>query len=312
MDVVLDRTVVPGYSRLGYLVRRHGWSAGDPPANGLLGRVAIVTGAGSGLGKATTLGLARRGVGVHMLVRDTAKGARAREEILADVPGAELEVSRCDVSDLSSVREFAGWFAARRDSLDVLVHNAGVMPRERSETVDGNETAFATHVLGPFLLTDLLRPRLRAATAARVVFVSSGGMYTQALRADDPQFEQGTYRGITAYARTKRMQVVLAGLWARELCDTDSVVHSMHPGWAATPGVRNSLPGFHRLTAPVLRTPEEGADTIVWLASADEPTSSTGRFWHDRVARPAHYVPWTRESERDRERLWSLCRELTT
>lgn len=307
VDELLDRTIVPGYSRLGYLARRQRWA--DELADGTLrGRVAVVTGANSGLGKATVSGLARMGARVHMLVRDEVKGVRARDDVLRQVPGAELDVARCDVSDTSSVRAFAD--RLDHDTVDVLVHNAGVMPPGRTETGEGNEVTFATHVLGPFLLTDLLRSRLRASTDARVVFVSSGGMYTQPLRVDDPQYRRGTYRGATAYARTKRMQVVLAQLWAEELVGTSTAVHAMHPGWADTPGVASSLPGFQRLTRPILRSPEEGADTILWLVATDEPTVETGRFWHDRSVRPTHYVPWTRESECDRQALWALCRKV--
>ena len=106
------------------------------------------------------------------------------------------------------------------------------------------------------------------------------------------------------------MQVVLAGLWAERL--TDVSVHAVHPGWAATPGVTSSLPAFNRIIGPLLRTPEEGADTAVWLAPAPASVIGTGRFWHDRRARPEHYVPWTRETPTDRERLWMLCQSLVS
>ena len=94
--------------------------------------------------------------------------------------------------------------------------------------------------------------------------------------------------------------------------DPGVVVHAMHPGWADTPGVRSSLPTFYRLTRPLLRTPEQGADTIVWLAAAAEPGCSTGGFWHDRRRRPTHRLPWTRESAADREALWTACERLTS
>jgi NAD(P)-dependent dehydrogenase (short-subunit alcohol dehydrogenase family) len=106
------------------------------------------------------------------------------------------------------------------------------------------------------------------------------------------------------------MQVVLAQEWAQRLRD-EGVVHAMHPGWVDTPGLVEGLATFHRLTRPILRTPEEGADTIVWLAAADEPGRSTGRFWQDRRPRPTHYLSRTREDAADRAALWALCEELT-
>ncbi|WP_371927761.1 SDR family oxidoreductase [Lentzea sp. HUAS12] len=210
-----------------------------------------------------------------------------------------IEVRQCDVSSPESVRRFA----AEIDRLDVLVHNAGVLPKERTVTADGHELTFATHVLGPLLLTDLLRPLLAASPDARVVFVSSGGMYTQRLYADDPEYREGTYKGATAYARTKRMQVTLVPLLTERYACDGVAVHGMHPGWADTPGVAGSLPGFHRLTRAFLRTPEEGADTVVWLAAVT-PAPRAGRFWHDRRERPAHVLPTTAEKPGDVAAFW--------
>jgi dehydrogenase/reductase SDR family protein 12 len=298
LDTLLDRTVAPGYSRLGYLARSATWSGpqADPAPDALRGKVALVTGGSAGLGLATVTGLARLGATVHLVVRDEVRGQRAAERVRAAVPGAELRVDRCDVSDLSDVRRAAPGLAAAGP--DVLVHNAGVLPSARSVTADGHELALATHVLGPFLLTALL-----AGSVGRVQFVSSGGMYAQRLRWDEPV----PYNGTTAYARTKRMQVVLAGLWADHGVDA----HAVHPGWAATPGLTRSLPAFGTLLGPLLRTPEEGADTSVWLAAAPDEVAGTGRFWHDRRPRPQHYVPWTREDADDRTHLWARCMALT-
>ncbi|MET9225862.1 SDR family NAD(P)-dependent oxidoreductase [Lentzea sp. NPDC003310] len=298
LDTIADRLVVPGYSRLGYRLRRGSWT--DPAPDALRGARAVVTGAGSGIGQATALGLAQLGADVVLVVRDERKGEAARAEITAAVPGATVEVRLCDLSDLDSVRRFA----AEIDRLDVLVHNAGVLPEKRIETGAGHELTFATHVLGPLLLTDLLRAKLAAAPDPRVVFVSSGGMYTQRLRADDPEYREGTYKGATAYARTKRMQVVLVPLLTERYAQDGIKVHGMHPGWADTPGVAGSLPGFHRLTRAFLRTPEEGADTVVWLAATNP---APGRFWHDRRERPTHVLPTTGEKPEDVVAFWQYC-----
>lgn len=311
LDRVLDRTVVLGYSRLGYAIRRRGWAAGDPRPGALAGRTALVTGGGSGLGEATVLGLARLGARVHLLVRspERAAAAVARIERRLGEEGlvADLRVERCDVSDLSVVDAFAEDFCAREGgsaALDLIVHNAGVMPPERSESVDGHELTVATHVLGPIRLTERLLPALRRSErGARVVFVASGGMYTQPLPVDDPEFERGDYQGAVAYARSKRMQVELAPLLDRRWSPDRLSTYVMHPGWADTPGLARSLPAFRTLTRPLLRPAEAGADTAVWLAATD-PTPPSGTFWHDRRQRPTSYRSSTRPGRGEADRLW--------
>lgn len=321
LDTVLDRSLVGGYSKLGYLARRRTWAGwrADPRTGALEGRTALVTGAGGGLGEATATGLARLGATVHLLVRSEEKGRAAQDRILAAIPGLgreRLPIQICDLGELAQVRGFATRFATEVDVLDVLVHNAGVLPSERIETSEGNELTLAVHVLGPLLLTRLLTDTLaagaeRSGTAARVIFVSSGGMYAQPLRADDLQFRAGSYGGTAAYARTKRMQVVLTGLLADELADREVTVHALHPGWAATPGVTGSLPAFDRVVGPALRTPAQGADTAVWLAAAPAGMLGTGLFWHDRTVRPQHYLSRTKETPARRARFRAELDRLT-
>ena len=309
LDRFLDAAVLPGYTNVGYRVRRHAWN--DAEFARMDGRVALVTGATSGLGLATATALARLGAGVRLLARDAERGEQARARVVERSGSTDVELLLCDLSDLGDIRRFASAFVAREPRLDVLVNNAGVLPAERTVTADGLELAFATNVAAPFLLTRLLLGLLRDSAPSRIVNVSSGGMYTQRLRVDDLQMERGEYDGTVAYARTKRAEVVLTELWAQRLEGSGVVVHAMHPGWADTPGVRSSLPTFYKLTRPLLRTPEQGADTIVWLAAAAEPARSSGGFWHDRRRRPTHRIPWTRESAADRDALWAACEQLT-
>jgi dehydrogenase/reductase SDR family protein 12 len=316
LDAALDRLVIPGYSRLGYLARSAGWTT--LPTNALAGRTVAVTGASAGLGEATVAGLVGLGAAVEMVVRDRGRGEAARDRVLERYPDARITVARCDLSDLDDVRRYAADARDRLIALHGLVHNAGVLPAERTETAAGHELCLATHVLGPFLLTRELVPLLRAGSPpdrpgspARVVFVSSGGMYTASLRTDDPEFLEGRFSGGAAYARTKRMQVVLAELLAEDLASAGIAVHSMHPGWADTPGIAGSMPGFHRLTGPLLRTVEQGADTAVWLQAAREPGRCSGVFWHDRVPRPTHYLFGGHEAPEPRAALWALCVDAT-
>ena len=169
----------------------------------------------------------------------------------------------------------------------------------------------AVHVLGPVLMTELLRPALRAsARGARVLLVTSGGMYAQALRADDPEYRSGSYSPSTAYARSKRAQVELAPVLDRHWHPDGAGVWATHPGWAATPGITESLPRFKRITGPILRDADGGADTTVWLAAA-EPAPPSGGLWHDRRQRPTHFLPKTRTSPEDRDRMWDWVVEQT-
>ncbi|MDZ7883345.1 MAG: SDR family NAD(P)-dependent oxidoreductase [Mycobacterium sp.] len=304
LDGVLDRTVVPGYTRLGLAVRERFWSPLDPDA--LAGSTILVTGANSGIGKAIAAGVAGLGGTVLLTVRDRARGESARKDIFDDTPGADVQIERCDVSDLAGVRDFAADLVARVPRLDAVIHNAGVMPPERSRTDEGHELSLATHVLGPLLLTELLLPVLAESPDPRVVLMSSGGMYTQRLPADDIEYTSGHYRGAVAYARSKRIQVALTPLLANRWAAQSVMVAAMHPGWADTPGVATSLPAFRKLTGPVLRTAEQAADTAVWL-TATSPTPPSGRFWHDRAVRPTHYLPSTRYSDAELQRVWTYC-----
>jgi len=275
------------------------------------GKVVLVTGATSGLGLAAAEGFARLGATVRLLARSVQRGERARAQIAARFPNSDVQVGLCDLSDLESVRRFAERLGEETGRLDVLVNNAGALTSERALSVDGIELTFATNVLGPFLLTNLLVPLLEQSKPARVINVSSGGMYTQRIHPDDLQMAHEEFDGPAAYARTKRAQVILTELWAERLQDTGVVVHAMHPGWVDTPGLESSLPRFYALTKRLLRTPREGADTIVWLGAAARPARSSGGFWHDRRERPTHRVPWTKQTPQDHERLWTECERLS-
>ena len=166
-------------------------------------------------------------------------------------------------------------------------------------------------VLGPFVLTSSLVPLLSSTPGSRVLWIASGGMYTQSLDVDTLEMGPAGYKGATAYAKAKRAQVVLSEEWAKRLREAGVVVHAMHPGWADTPGLEVGLPGFRRVLGPLLRTPDEGADTIVWLAAAEEPGRVTGKFWLDRAPRSTTKLVPSGASPEERDALWSLCERLT-
>jgi len=307
LDAVLDGTIVLSFDRAGFARHARRFRREDLQVD-LGGRLALVTGPTSGLGRAAALGLARLGAELVLLCRDTTRGHALQREIRL-ATGRRASVERLDLADLGSVRDFARRFSAAR--VDVLVHNAGVLPAERQLTPDGLELTWATNVAGPYLLTRLLLPRLRRARQGRIVVVSSGGMYAQRLSLDDLDWQERPFDGVTAYAQSKRAEVVLAELLAERLRGTRVTVNAMHPGWADTPGVRRSLPRFHRLMKSRLRTPAQGADTVVWLAACAGLSEESGRFWFDRQAVGTHLVPWTRETPAERQALLELLERQT-
>ncbi|KAI8919543.1 hypothetical protein BC831DRAFT_481460 [Entophlyctis helioformis] len=255
----------------------------------LTGKVAIVTGANSGLGKETALGLAKLGATVLMVCRNPTTGEAARAELAASATSpSNVRLEVVDVSRPAQIQAFAEKFVREHKQLDILVNNAGVLLNERTETADGIETTFATNTLGVYYLTKLLLPRLTETPESRVINVSSGGMYTEQLSTKDLESKQGTYNGAFAYAQTKRAEIELATAWAQQ---TPGVrFYSMHPGWANTSGVQTSLPGFFKTMESRLRTAAEGADTIVWAAASREvlEQAPNGSFLFDRKVTSPH------------------------
>jgi dehydrogenase/reductase SDR family member 12 len=309
IDTMLDRTIALGYGDIGLQVRRHlpGWPP-DPPR--MEGKLVVVTGAASGIGLAACRGFAQLGASVRAVARDELRAQDAVRQIREAVPAADVQGWGCDVASLRELRSLAERLGAE-GHVDVLVNNAGTMPDQRQRSPDGHELMFATHVLAPFALTRWLTEVLARSAPSRIINVSSGGMYGQRLPAEDFQSDAARYSPKKLYARTKREQVVITEMWAEELAPRGVVVHAMHPGWVDTKGVREWLPVFRALTGSIIRTPEEGADTIVWLGGAPEALRTTGRFWHDRRSRPTHYLLAAGDdAPEDRRRLWDVCSSL--
>lgn len=301
IDTALDRSVALGFSRIGPAVRRRlpTWPA-DPAPGALRGQTVVVTGATSGLGLATAHGVLSLGARLVLVARNEQKAGGVRADLAEAHPGAQIETVLADLADLDDVRRAARELTAL-GPLHAVVHNAGLMPPERSESPQGHELTMAVHVLGPVLMTDLLRPAL--ADGARIIMVTSGGMYAQQLRADDPEYLTGDYSPTTAYARSKRAQVELLPHLV-ERWGEGVLVYASHPGWADTPGVAESLPTFRTLTRSVLRDAAGGAETTVWL-TAVQPPPPTGTLVHDRRVRPTHFRPGTRPGSGDVTQMWA-------
>lgn len=296
-----------GWSRVGFAARARTWSDEELRPGVLEGEHVVLTGATSGIGEAAAHRLAGLGAVVHLVGRSQTKVEAVAGKIRAQHPDAALARHVCDVADLDAVRRLGNDLRESGARLHALLHNAGTMAERRTESPQGHELTLATHVLGPFLLTRLLADRLRP--GGRVVFMSSGGMYAQPVVVDDLEHRRD-YSGTVAYARTKRMQVDLTPVWNHEL-PGDATAHAMHPGWADTPGVARHLPGFRAVSRTILRTPAEGADTLVWLAAAQSPRANGGAFWQDRARRPTAYLGRNATTHHDVRHLWRFCTAAT-
>ena len=299
LDRLLDLTVAPGFTKVGYTIRSRAFE----PLPDASGRTIVITGATAGLGLATARMCAKAGASLVLLARDVERGRLALEELEPLLKkGAHAVFHPCDMADLNAVRRLGENLAKAHRTVDALVLNAGVLLPERTVTDDGIELAWATNVVGPWILEQTLLDSLEAA-AGRVVMVTSGGAYTERLALPEGDLTGSDYDGPAVYARTKRAQIALTQLQAEQFASRGIAVHAVHPGWADTPGVQSSLPTFRRFTAPLLRNADQGADTIAWLAVADQSELSSGLLWHDRRPRPRTRMLGHSERSAEREEL---------
>ncbi len=307
VDAFIEAPIVTSFTRLGYEARKRldGWTSLDD--YDLTGRVVVVTGATSGLGHAAASQLARCGAALVLVGRSPDRNQAVVDQLITETGNESISHVAADMGDLGEVRRLADRVLADHDRLDVLIHNAGALSTERNEAPGGVEATVASQVVGPFLLTTLLLERLADSAPSRVLTMSSGGMYASSLAPSDLQMSADDYNGTEQYARAKRAQVTLNEMWADRFGGRGVTFHSMHPGWADTPGVDAGLPTFSKVMGPLLRTPEQGADTLVWLAADDLPLETNGRFWLDRRPRSTHRLPTTKSKDtaERRAQLWA-------
>ncbi|KAI3356083.1 hypothetical protein L3Q82_017346 [Scortum barcoo] len=297
-----------GLNRSGYEAAAKHFAPADLDVN-LNGRSFLITGANSGIGKATAQEIANRGGTVHMVCRNQGRADAAKDEIVEKSKNHNVHVHIVDMSSARQVWEFAQNFS-QSNTVHVLINNAGCMVNQRELTEEGLEKNFATNTLGTYILTTALIPALKKAEDPRVVTVSSGGMLTQKMNVEDLQFEKGTFDGTMAYAQNKRQQVILTERWASQ----HKEIHfsSMHPGWADTPAVQTSMPSFHAKMQSKLRTEAMGADTVVWLAvsAAAALKQPSGLFFQDRKAVATHLpLASSRSTPQEEEKLLAVLEE---
>ncbi len=305
-DGALEVSVAGGFGSTGIRLRRRMFNWPDLPR--LDGRHVVITGATSGIGWASAQEMAQLGAELSIVGRDVAR-TQAAAAALGSESGREVRTYIADLDELAAARRVADEITADGRAVDVLVHNAGALSAQYGRTDEGFEATYASQVLSQHILTSRLLPALLRATSPRVIVVSSGGMYAERLDVDTVQMSAADYDGVRAYARAKRAQVTLIERWARAFPAVG--FHGMHPGWADTRGVQESLPRFRRFTRPILRTAQEGADTIVWLAGVDPIPAPSGSFWLDRAPRGTVRYPGTGPRPGDAEALWDLVCQQT-
>ncbi len=272
------------------------------------GKVALVTGAASGIGRATAIGLARDGATVVLLVRNAGRGERALSDLRASVADAKVETLECDLASQSSIRAAARRFLADHDRLDVLVNAAGVFVKEKTLTADGIELTFATNYLSYFLPTHELLPLLRRSAPARVVNVASKYGRTR-IDFDDLQKLRRPYSYLRSTPQTMLARVLFTQELAHRLEGTGVVANAVHPGLVAKTRLLKDTRGpFKWITDTFGRTPEEGADTVLWLATAPETASITGKMFAKRKEIP---TPGQGSDPAARQRLWTESEMLT-
>jgi NAD(P)-dependent dehydrogenase (short-subunit alcohol dehydrogenase family) len=271
------------------------------------GKVCLVTGANSGIGKVTALELVRMGAHVVMVCRDRARGEAALAEIKQATGNDQLELMLCDLSSQTDIRRFADEFKATHDRLDVLVNNAGVYIRKRKTTVDKLEATLAVNHLGYFLLTNLLLDLLKQSAPSRIVSVSSDAHAYGHINFDDLQGEQ-SYGGVKAYCHSKLANILFTHELARQLAGTQVTANCLHPGAVAT-GIFRSLPKpLEAIIKLVTMSPEKGAQTTIYLASSPAVEQVTGKYFVKCAeARPSQEA----QDDQVASRLWAESARLT-
>jgi len=279
------------------------------PDHMMAGQVCVVTGASSGIGKAASLALARLGATVVLVCRNAERGEAALAEVSAAAVAGKPALEITDLSSMAQVRELAGRLS-RRDRIDVLVNNAGLVLGDRRVTPDGFEYTFAVNHLAPFLLTNLLRANLLASAPSRVVTVSSAVHRGARLDLDDLQSERH-YSGLRAYANGKLANILFTRELARQLDDSGVTANCLHPGSVKT-GFGNEGGTLLKVglsaILPSLRSPEMGAFTLVYLASSPAVTDVTGGYYVSAARRRPSRAA---RNEATARRLWQLSAELT-
>jgi NAD(P)-dependent dehydrogenase (short-subunit alcohol dehydrogenase family) len=274
------------------------------------GKICMVTGANSGIGKATALALAQMGAAVVMVCRDRARGEQARSEITTKSRNNAVDLLQADLSSQQSIRQLVENFQHHYPHLHVLINNAGAAFPGRRETVDGLEMTFAVNYLAPFLLTHLLLDMLTASAPARIVNVSSGSHKAGYIKLDNLQ-SKNPYRSMKVYGQAKLAVVLFTYELARRLEGTGVTVNCLHPGFVATNFAQSDVGPAFRLLVKVIgsfgTSPQEGAKTSIYLASSPEVEGVTGKYVVKSIPKRSAAISYDESLQRQ---LWEQSAKL--
>jgi NAD(P)-dependent dehydrogenase (short-subunit alcohol dehydrogenase family) len=249
------------------------------------GKIVFITGATSGIGKATAMGLAKLGASIVFTARDAKKAEAAKAEIAEKSGSEKIEFMLCDLASFDSIRECCTTFAASHKRLDVLINNAGVWDYKRRESKDGIENTFATNYLAPFMMTNLLLGLLKKSAPSRIVNVASA-MHDGSIDFGDIEFKRRPFSGTGAYRQSKLSLILFTKLLAEKLKGTGVVVNCLHPGVIATNIMREANLAYKGFFRTFGKSPEKGAETSIYLASSHEAGKVTGEYFaNKKIAR---------------------------
>jgi NAD(P)-dependent dehydrogenase (short-subunit alcohol dehydrogenase family) len=274
------------------------------------GKVCLVTGANSGIGKATAAELAKMGATLVMVCRNREKGESALSEIKKESGNDSIELMIADLSSLQAVRQLADEFRAKYSRLHVIINNAGLFNIRRHLTVDGFEMTFAINYLSPFLLTNLLLDRLKASAPSRIVNVSSVAHYGGHINFDDLNAEKG-YSGFTAYSQSKLALLLFTRRLATRVQGTGVTVYSLHPGavatniWSRPAGPAGFITKIPKL---FMIGPKKGAETVIFLASSPNLEGASGEYFEKKKVKKSSTESYDNAVA---ERLWNVSVRLT-
>lgn len=267
-------------------------------------KLALITGATSGMGFATAVEMAKKDYAVVMLGRNIEKGLKAVEVARIESGSKDISFSPCDLASLDSIKAFLAEFIEEHDKLDVLINNAGVLTFKREETQDGFEMQMGVNHLGHFLLTNSLLDLIKKSDDGRIVNVSSGGHKWGKFNEEDPHFKKG-YNVFKGYGQSKLANILFTKELAFRLKDTNIIVNTLHPGAVATNLGVSRKTGFgktiYKILTPVFQTPTEGAATSIFLATSPEIQGISGEYFYKKQISKASKLANDKELAK---RLW--------
>lgn len=272
------------------------------------GKICLITGANSGIGKETTKALAKMNATVIMLCRDKDRGEKARKEIMEQTGNKNVDLLLCDLSSQDSIRKFVSEFKKKYQNLHVLINNAGIMLKKRILSIDGFEMNFAVHLLGPFLLTNLLLDVLKNSAPSRIINVASAAHKRAKIDFEDLQSENKKYSLFRVYGISKLAEILFTYELSRKLEGTGVTANAVHPGVVATNLGRDQSKFSQWFARIFFKNPEEGAQTSIYLASSPEVEGITGKYFVNKQPKQSSEESYNLEYAVN---LWKICEELT-